>query len=320
MVATLKSITIVLLSCLVLTAEAVEGDDTQNKNWPKEFTEIKIPNSLDGVEQAAFYRATNAIKAMPLVVNLHTWSGDYTQKDPLAPFFSQEDWNYIHPDFRGPNKTPDACMSEKVIPDIDDAIAYAIKNGKVDQNNIFVIGASGGGYATLGCFLRLKHRVNTFLAWVPISDLEAWYWQSNHRNSNYADDILKSTSQGDTLNAPEARRRSPLFWDLPAKPNGKLEIYAGIRDGYEGSVPISHSILFYNKVATHFGDPSTLVTPTETIQLLSQGTPKNQDLRKLHETSIFFSRQTGPVTLTIFDGKHEMLEDACITRLKELSK
>ena len=312
---------LILCSCSALSATAVEWDDTQSKGWPEGFGNIKIQSSLDGVAQAAVYRKSTSTQAKPLVVSLHTWSGNYTQKDPLAPFFAQEDWNYIHPDFRGPNRTPDACMSEKVIPDIDDAIAYAIKEGKVDESKIFVIGASGGGYATLGCFVRLKHRIHTFMSWVPISDLEAWYWQSNHRGARYAADVLKSTSnEGDTLNAEEARKRSPLLWELPATPNGTLEIYTGIRDGYAGSVPISHSILFYNKVAAHYGDTSTLVTPEESIQLVSMGIPKTHDYGTLHETTIFFKRQTGPVTLTIFDGKHEMLEEACAQRLKELSQ
>ena len=254
MITHFKALSIVFLSFLMINAQAAEKNDPQqNKGWPKEYQLISIPSSIDNTHQPAFYRSTTSTQPKPLVISLHTWSGNYTQQEPLTPFFTKEDWNYIHPDFRGPNKTPDACLSEKVLPDIDDAIAYAIQHGNVDQDKIFLIGTSGGAYATLGCFIRLKHRINTFLAWVPISDLEAWYWQSNHRGAGYADDVLKSTSKGNTLNVAEARRRSPLFWDLPAKPNGKLEIYAGIRDGYDGSVPISHSILFYNKIATHYG-------------------------------------------------------------------
>jgi len=298
-------------------AVGVEWDDTRNKNWPEGFNPVSITSSGDGSPQPAVYRPSSSKKPMPLIVSLHTWSGNYTQKDDLAPFIDTEDWHYIHPDFRGPNKSPQGCMSDLVIPDIDDSIAYAIKHGNVDLDNIFVVGASGGGYATLGSFVRLNHQVNTFLSWVPLSDVEAWYWQCKHRGLKYADDILKSTSTGAQLNTAEAKKRSPLFWKLPNTPNGRLEIYAGIRDGYEGSIPTSHSILFYNKVANVYGDASQLVSTQESIDIVSKGVPFKATPTKLHENDIFFYRETGPVSLTIFDGKHEMLAEACVERIKE---
>ena len=318
----LKRVMLIVL-CLLgvsLGAIAVEWDDTESKNWPEGFNRITIPSSVDGTEQFAVYRQSASNEPMPLVVVLHTWSGNYAQEDELVPFLDPN-WHYIHPDFRGPNKTPEGCMGDKVIPDIDDSIDYALKHGNVDPSKIFVVGASGGGYATLGCFVRLKHRVNTFLSWVPISDLEAWYWQSKNRASRYTEHILAATSsEGDVLNVVEARKRSPLLWDLPKKPNGNIEIYTGIRDGYDGSVPTSHSFLFYNKLAEHYGDASTAVTVQEAIDLLSQGVTLGQDLGKLHENAILFKRQTGPATLTIFDGRHEMLPEACANRLRILCK
>ncbi|MFA5326348.1 MAG: hypothetical protein WC384_01025 [Prolixibacteraceae bacterium] len=51
---------------------------------------------------AVFYK-TSQTAPQPLVVSLHTWSGDYTQEDPLAKEILLRDWNYIHPDFRGVN-------------------------------------------------------------------------------------------------------------------------------------------------------------------------------------------------------------------------
>lgn len=60
------------------------------------------------------------------------------------------DWNYIHPDFRGPNRTFDSMGSQFVLSDIEDAIEFALKNTHADPNNVHIIGVSGGGFATLG--------------------------------------------------------------------------------------------------------------------------------------------------------------------------
>ena len=78
---------------------------------------------------------------------MHTWSGDYNQEDPLAKEVLLRDWNYIHPDFRGPNNNSNACGSSLVITDLEDAIQFAINHGIVDTANTHIIGVSGGGYA-----------------------------------------------------------------------------------------------------------------------------------------------------------------------------
>ena len=45
--------------------------------------------------------------------------------------------------------------SDLVISDIEDAIRFAIENGNADQNEVHMIGGSGGGYATMLLFMRL---------------------------------------------------------------------------------------------------------------------------------------------------------------------
>jgi len=143
--------------------------------WPEGFSVVEIESSLDHTRQRAiFHPAAGAIKR-PLLVSLHVWSGNYASSDSLAPLADKEDWNYIHPDFRGPNRATDNCLSDKVIGDIDDAIAYGMRVGNVDPEQIFVVGFSGGAYAALGMYARTRHRVRAFLAWAPISDLGAWH-------------------------------------------------------------------------------------------------------------------------------------------------
>lgn len=292
-------------------------DNKKEVDWPEEFSLVTISSSADGTDQAAYFlRAPFAPPAKPLVVSLHSWSGDYSQNDPLAQMSKDAGWNYIHPDFRGPNWTVDACLSEKAIADIDDAIQYAIDNGNVDIDNVFVVGGSGGGYATLGMYLKTRHQIRLFLSWIPISDLSAWYYQSSNRNAKYAQDILKCTSAGATLNEKEARLRSPLYWDVPEKPNGRLEIYAGINDGYTGAVPISHSILFYNRIAQHFGNQDDLITQDDIIELLTRGIDNSNNLGMLGDRQVYYRRSTDLLLFTVFDGGHEMLYEYCFSRMR----
>lgn len=37
------------------------------------------------------------------------------QEDALAALAAAADWNCIHPDFRGPNISPEACLSDLVV-------------------------------------------------------------------------------------------------------------------------------------------------------------------------------------------------------------
>ncbi|VAW70078.1 hypothetical protein MNBD_GAMMA10-1530 [hydrothermal vent metagenome] len=296
-------------------------DDAPDHSWPDSYKIVSIQSTADAQNQKAYFRKAHA-SLKPLLVSLHAWSGDFRQDDPLADIAMQYDWNYIHPDFRGPNWTKDACLSKKVISDIDDAIQYAIDNGTVDLENIFIVGESGGGYATLGAFLRTKHKIKAFLAWVPISDLVAWFYESENRDSKYANDILNctSSSKNATPDIKEAKKRSPIFWDIPEYSNGRLEIFAGIKDGYTGSVPVSHSILFFNRLARHYGYSKSEVEASDIIKLVTRGVSRGSASEKIGSRGVLYSKNIPQASLTIFDGSHEMLPEYCFKRLQEIAE
>jgi len=288
-------------------------DDTQKRNWPEEFKEVEIPSSADGKGQKAYFRATEQDTPQPLVVSLHTWSGDYTQKDPLLPQILEKDWNYIHPNFRGRNYTPEACGSPLVVSDIDDAISFAIEKGKVDLNNIHVLGASGGGYATLLTYMQSKHNIRTFSAWAAISDIHQWYYETKARGLKYAKHIALATT-GDSLhvNVEEAKSRSPRFMHTPVanRQNSKLFIYTGVHDGYKGSVPITHSLDIYNKVVQDFApsEAVSLVPQTVIKRLITTRDLPNAHFGKIGNRKIHYrQRYADKVSVTIFEGGHEML-------------
>ena len=305
-----------------------EWDSTSASEWTPSFRKVEIPSAKDGSVQNAYFRPTTSAQPQPLIVSLHTWSGGYSQKDPMAADVEARDWNYIHPHFRGFNNKPEAMVSDLVLADIDDAIAYALANANVDPDQIHIVGVSGGGLATLACYMELSRSIRSFNAWVPISDLEAWYWESRGRRFNYADHIMAAIGADGKIDEAEARRRSPLYKSLPADARraATLRIYAGIHDGHIGCVPVSHSVNFYNRVAGEWKystsnldeiyrlaqNDSSLVSKDELLSLLAKriNPAYQQHGDTLLGRHVHLRRSSGRVSLIIFEGEHEQLPGA----------
>jgi len=292
--------------------EKTTWDNTENKYWPTDFVETKITSSIDSSIQMAMFYKTRKISPQPLIISLHTWIGDYRQEDPLANEIILRDWNYIHPNFRGPNNTSEACGSNLVVHDIEDAINYAISKGNVDKNQVHIIGVSGGGYAALLAFMGINYPVKSFNAYASISNLEDWYWECRGRGLKYAKDLEKVTTGDNGFDPIDARKRSPMFMKYQnEKRNGSfLNIYAGIHDGYVGSVPITHSINMFNKLLQEMYPLQTnkLISDSLIISLLTKRMNSSIDTdlfiggRKIH-----LIKELPNLNITIFEGGHEMI-------------
>jgi len=146
-------LTVIALSSCLLWSCAIEnaatngrpaGDQTpqvtSSFQWDGDFEVVDIPSSADREIQKAYFHASESAQPQPLLVHLHTWSNDYSKADVLAKMVRDRGWNYIHPDFRGRNNTPQSSCSELAIQDIDDAIAYALRKSNVDTSRIYVAG------------------------------------------------------------------------------------------------------------------------------------------------------------------------------------
>ncbi|MEK6482539.1 GDSL-type esterase/lipase family protein [Catalinimonas sp. 4WD22] len=297
-------------------------DNTSEKTWPEDFKVVEITSSADSnIQKARFYKSQQST-SQPLIVSLHTWSGDYEQEDPLAKEILLRDWNYIHPDFRGPNTRPEACGSEMVIPDIEDAIRFAIDKSNVDTSEVHIIGVSGGGYATLLSFMKLRYPVKSFHAWASIADLEDWYWECKARDLKYAKHLEQVTSSVGNFDAEEARKRSPLHMDYSAalRKDAQLRVYTGIHDGYTGSVPITHSINMYNKlleeIYTGEAYGQEKVSDKTIIHLLSKRMQPAPDTSLyLGGKKVHLLRETPRLSLVLFEGGHEMIVPQALSLL-----
>lgn len=299
-----------------LLAETADWDSVAAVRWGSAFEHVDIERA-DGSKQPAFFLPAPSGAPQPLVVSLHTWSAGYKQGDPIAKLAKARGWNYVHPDFGGPNDTPDACVSPRAMRDIDAAIQYGIDHGNTDRANLFVVGVSGGGYAALAAYLSTHQPVKAVQAWASITNLQAWYRQSAHRQAAYARNIMDCTGSAGKLDESAARARSPLFMPRAAGSRPLLEIYAGLNDGHDGAVPILHSIEFFNRVVTESGHAESAVSAEDALRLLSRDV--DYSAQQIEQRAVILLKEAPGARLVIFDGGHEMLPEYAMQRLGELA-
>ena len=287
--------------------------------WPASCVEFEI--EPDGQRCIG---AQAKVANRPLLVSLHTWSGDYRQFDSLAAWAIRNDWNYIHPDFQGPNVSERACLSGEVIRDIDQAIDWAIERWGADRDRIQVVGESGGGHAALGYWIAGKHPIASTQAWCAMTDLIAWHAECAASDipkfRQHADDIMRCTGSVASLNQEQAALRSPLHMPLPERARGALSIFAGITDGQpnadpRGPVPVSPSIRFFNRVAAVHGTPGIEDALAMTFQHANFPWPKSTEM--FGGRRVALRRQSKNVTVVLFDGGHERLDGVVVELLSQ---
>ncbi len=304
----------VLMIVVVSTMLAADPVDKQREK-------ILIRSSLDGTEQPCAVILPKDFDASgdpaPLLVSLHTWSSDLGQRHPkLEQGAWQRGWIYLFPNFRGVNRSPDACGSIKAQQDVIDAVDWAIEQFPIDTRRIYLTGVSGGGHMAMLLAGRYPQRWTAVSAWVGISDLAAWH--AKHRETNYGE-MLRQCCGGPPGHSPEVdeeyRIRSPKTW-LAGAVGVPLDLAAGVHDGHTGSVPIRHTLEAFNVVARARG--ATEISEEEINQLSRAEArldrPHSSDTcdDPTYGRAILLRRTAGKCRATIFEGGHERLDEAAL--------
>ena len=285
-----------------------------------ELEEIHITSTIDGLSQPVRCWIPDQARSesTPLFIFLHSWSGDYTQNNSkwLREAVKRK-WIFLHPNFRGPNRSPQACGSRFARQDIIDTLEYALKNYQVDRSRIYLAGSSGGGHMAMLMAGHYPERFSAVSAWVGISDLAAWYrfHTKNGKPQHYAKMILASLGGPPGTNQKidrEYKDRSPIF-HLQNIGNLPIDLNAGVHDGHSGSVPIYHTLRAYNVIAT--ANHGKTISKNEMDQLwekrkLSSPGASDKAGDNTYSRKIQLRRNTGPARITIFEGGHESLPDA----------
>jgi poly(3-hydroxybutyrate) depolymerase len=258
---------------------------------------------------------------VPLLVALHTWSAAYNQSISYLPAARQRGWAMVAPDFRGPNVRPQACASELAIQDVLDAVAYARQHARVDPSRIYLIGGSGGGHMSLMMAAKAPQVWAGVSAWVPIADLAAWHAESVKAKRRYAQMIEMCCGGPPGPNTDtQYRARSPLFFLADAK-GVAIDVNAGIHDGHNGSVPISHTLRAFNVLAEANGLKDRQVSEDDIASMLrQQPVPGQGQADPERQKAVLFRRIAGPVRVTIFEGGHDQETTAALAWLSRQRK
>ena len=297
-----------LLTLCTISTRAVDG-------WPAGVREVRYPSNADKTEQPALFYSPAAKEPRPLLVGLHTWSSDYKNgyDIPYAKWCVEQGWVFIHPNFRGPNRRPEACGSELMVKDISSAVEWAAKQAAVDRDRIYLVGTSGGGHAALLLAGRLPGLWAGVSAWVGISDLSAWHSECKKAKRKYWHDIEASCGGPPGKSAEvdrEYSRRSPLTW-LKDYQGPAIDINTGIRDGHTGSVPISQSLLAFTRIA----EKKDRVALADILAMTKTAKVPEHLQREIKDPTYgkkrpLFRALSKNARVTIFDGGHEIVTAA----------
>lgn len=215
-------------------------------------------------------------------------------------------WGYVRPNLGGPNRLPSSCLSPSVIENLDAVVDFCGKAWGVPPASIHIIGHSGGGFTALGYWHLGRRPVASVQAWNPITDLSTWHAFCNARPHlrKYAQDIESAIGGSIAEREEEAKLRSPLHMPIPVGPNlPRLRIFAGIRDGHEGSVPVTQSTAYIARLAAY--GLTRGISPDITSSIHSGDIRLLAQFAKSDHTG-FFAFESAKVEFYVFDGAHEM--------------
>jgi hypothetical protein len=306
-----------LMGLALSSAIAISQSGSNDKGGPSPPDEgpptVTVPAYASAPAQLA--RFWSASVKGPLIVDLHQWSTDQSGFNGDDVRFDLEirklGWNFVRPALAGKNNNPHACCSAEVLDGILASIQFAEAQGKVDRSAIYIVGVSGGGYTTLCAYMSGKVHARAMIAWASITDLAAWHEQ--HPADQYGKDVESCTgSSAGKLNLPECAKRSPISMGN-GQPDTPVYIFAGIHDGFTGSVPITHSVRLFNRLAELYGAPGRKVDDGTLIEMLDRRFgPDSTKGKKIGGRLVHLERSAGAAHLTIFEGGHEMLTRATV--------
>jgi dipeptidyl aminopeptidase/acylaminoacyl peptidase len=300
------------------TAAAYQRNHGEDKlrAWRRQVPKVSavtIRSSADGKQQHALWYDSGASQRRPLLVVLHSWSADYRQNlaIPFARFAIDNDWVFIHPDFRGPNMKPEAAASDVAVQDVLDAVAFARDRTAVDEERIYLVGYSGGAMKALVMAGRHPELWAAVAAWGAVYDMADWYPRHQGKNRHYQGEIAASCGgvprPGSQAEA-ECRARSPASQLTAAAGRVSILIAHGLGDK---TVPPSHALRAFDAVAApqdrftdeqrRFIDERGALPPD-----LERLAPSSHPLFSAAGLPVRLERRSREVTLVLYDGQHDL--------------
>ena len=288
-----------------------------------EVATVDIPSSSDGKRQRALWYDSGSKHRRPLLVVLHSWSADYRQNldIPFARFAIDNDWAFIHPDFRGPNLKPEATASEVAVQDVVDAVTFARDRAAVDADRVYLVGYSGGAMKALVLAGRHPELWAGVVVWGAVYDIADWYHHHHGKNRHYRGEIAASCGgvprPGSRAEA-ECRARSPAAHLAGAAGRVAILIAHGLGDK---TVPPSHALRAFDALAApedrfsdeqrRFVDAKGKLPP----ELERSAPPPEHPHFRAAGLPVRLERRSRTATLVLFQGQHDLAYNATLVWL-----
>ena len=226
----------------------------------------------DGTEIPAYITLPKGkpAKNLPLVVLVHGGPyvrGGHWQWSPQVQFLASRGYAVIEPEFRGSTgygkNLHQAGWKQwglRMQDDLDDARAWAVKQGYADPGRVCIAGASYGGYAVLMGLIRNPELYRCGISWVGVSDINLLYdvaW-SDTAGSSWEKFGMPVLIGDPVKDAEQLKQTSPLV--QAARLKSPLILAYGAADV---RVPLVHGTKFYDAVKSHNKDVEWIVYQEE---------------------------------------------------------
>lgn len=308
------------LSAALLAAPLVEGQERGQASPPEPhgFTRMKVTSSIDKSEQDATLVVPSSgpsTKPRPLVVFLHAWSVDWTQRQPeVEAEADRRDWLLLIPNFRGRYDNPQACGSPLAQQDVLDAIAWVKERHPVDEKRTYALGLSGGGFMTMLMAGRYPQIWAAVSQYAGITDLASWY-NDEHPQDRYAANMracFGGAPDASPAIAAEYEARAPLTYFKPGF-GVPIDLNAGRNDR---TVLPRHSLRAFEKLV-----PGGLTADDNALFQTDVPLPAMPvRIDPLTSRQVYLRREIGNVRLTLFEGGHEWFPKAAFAWLEQFSR
>ncbi|MCL4691806.1 MAG: prolyl oligopeptidase family serine peptidase [Candidatus Hydrogenedentes bacterium] len=279
---------------------------------------IRVQSTVDRHRQPCLFIPAKNGGPQPLLVYLHPWRHRYDfDSTPWQVEAAKRNWHFLAPDFRGPNRRPQACASRLARQDVLDAVDWACANHEVDENRIYLGGCSGGGHMALIMAGEAPDRWAAVSAWCSITDLAAFHAECRAMDAKAYRHVEKVAGGAPGSSAEvdrELRYRSPVF-HMDKAAGLPVDIAHGIHDGQPRGIGVQHSVWAFNALAKSVNGPAIsdeeleLILARNTLDLADRTDPTDRS-DPSYDRPIYFRRSAGASRLTIFDGGHEDLPHA----------
>jgi dienelactone hydrolase len=301
----------------VTTASSLPSFNDTFRLWRNKvpaIRDVRIASTSDGSGQAALWLPP-AGEGQPLLVVLHSWSAAYLQHlgVPFARWAQKHGWAMIAPNFRGVNDKAQATGSDLAVQDVVDAVRWSSAKADIDSDRVFVIGFSGGGMMSLLMAGRHPGLFAGAVAWVPIHDLVDWYrYTARQRPQPHYVGHIRASCGGDPRSDKRAgtqcAKRSPRA-HLPAARKAGVPVYIGHGLSDQGVRP-DHTIRAFNQLAARddrIPPKAVSVIRRNVLPKPLRGSVQTQTHFGQKDPRVVFARTSGPVTVVLFEGEHDMV-------------